>query len=220
MGTSGVSADADCMPRIRQLEAPQHPARAGFRTDVKDALLQLLKEQSESIITHLAEVAELATRTAMNLGLSPAQVELTRLGAELHDVGKLVIPASIVNKPGPLDAEEQWFMQRHSEIGERIVAATPALRAIAPIVRAVHERPDGMGYPDGLELAQIPISSRIIAVVDAFDAMTNDRPYQPAMSIEQALVELRRHAGAQFDPTVVEAFVTAIAGQDAARRTA
>jgi two-component system cell cycle response regulator len=214
------------MPRVRELKSPsgvvgshlrdQRSARAGFRTDIRDALVQLLAERSESIVSHLALVAELATSTAINLGLSPAQVELTRMAAELHDVGKVVIPAAIIEKPGPLDAEEQWFMQRHSEIGERIVAATPSLKVIAPIVRAVHERPDGRGYPDGLQLEEIPVSSRIIAVVDAFDAMTNDRPYQPAMPVEQALVELRRHSGTQFNPAVVEAFVAAIASRIAA----
>jgi HD-GYP domain-containing protein (c-di-GMP phosphodiesterase class II) len=175
----------------------------------------LLAEQSESIVSHLALVAELATSTAIKLGLSPAEVELTRSGAELQDVGKLVIPAAIIDKPGPLDAEEQWFMQRHSEIAERILAATPSLTAIAPIVRAVHERPDGNGYPDGLRLDEIPISSRIIAVVDAFDAMTNERPYQPAMPLEQALAELRRHSDTQFDGAVVEAFITVMADRAA-----
>jgi two-component system cell cycle response regulator len=213
------------MPRVRQLKSPCGdlagqaivPPGSAFGTDIRDALLELLAEQRESIITHLALVAELATSTAINLGLTPAEVEVTRMGAELHDVGKVVIPAAIIEKPGPLDAEEQWFMQRHSEIGERILAATPALSAIAPIVRAVHERPDGRGYPDGLQLEEIPVSSRIIAVVDAFDAMTNDRPYQPAMPVEDALMELRRHAGTQFDPAVVEAFVTAIADRRAGR---
>jgi two-component system, cell cycle response regulator len=190
-------------------------ARAGFGTDVKDALLQLLTAQSESLVAHLAQVAELATSTAIILGLSPADVRLTRLGAELHDVGKVGIPASILDKAGPLDAEERWFMQRHSEIGERIVAATPALQSIAPIVRAVHERPDGKGYPDGITLEQIPIPSRVIAVVDAFDAMTHDRPYQGAMPAQRALSELRHHAGTQFDPAVVEAFAGAIANLQA-----
>jgi HD-GYP domain-containing protein (c-di-GMP phosphodiesterase class II) len=191
-----------------------------FRTDVKDALLQLLAEQSESLIAHLAQVAELATSTAINLGLPPAQVALTRLGAELHDVGKVGIPATILDKPGPLDPEEEWFVQRHSEIGERLVAATLDLKAVAPIVRAVHERPDGRGYPDGLELEAIPVSSRIIAVVDAFDAMTTDRPYQRAVSHELALAELRRHAGTQFDAGVVEAFATTLAERQPANRAA
>jgi two-component system, cell cycle response regulator len=181
-----------------------------FRSDVKDVLLNLLAEQSEGIVTHLAQVAELATRTAVGLGLSPEQVALTRLGAELHDVGKIGIPASILDKPGPLDAEEQWFVQRHSEIGERIIAATRDMEAIAPIVRAVHERPDGRGYPDGLTLDEIPVSSLIIAVVDAFDAMTTDRPHQRAVTRDEALAELRRHAGTQFHDGVVEAFATVL----------
>ena len=106
-------------------------------------------------------------------------------------------------------------MQRHSEIGERIVAAAPTLEAIAPIVRAAHERPDGKGYPDGLTIEQIPICSRIIAVVDAYDAMTSDRPYQQAMPSEDALAELRDHAGTQFDPAVVEAFASALSARSA-----
>ena len=100
------------------------------------------------------------------------------------------------------------------------MAATPDLKAIAPIVRAVHERPDGRGYPDGLTLEEIPVSSRVIAVVDAFVAMTTDRPYQRAVPAEQALVELRRHAGTQFDAVVVEAFVRTIAERRAAERAA
>jgi putative nucleotidyltransferase with HDIG domain len=191
-------------------------APAPFGTDVKHALLQLLGAQNESLVIHLAHVAKLATSTAFTLGLSPADVRLTRLGAELHDVGKVGIPESILDKSGPLTAEEQWFMQRHSEIGERILAAIPALKAVAPIVRAVHERPDGRGYPDGLRLEQIPFPSLVIAVVDAFDAMTHDRPYQPAMLPEHALAELRRHARTQFDPIVVEAFISTIASRPAA----
>ena len=200
--------------------ADDRSARTPFGTDVKDALLQLLTAQNENLVAHLAQVAELATSTAVMLGLSPAEVRLTRLGAELHDVGKVGIPASILDKAGPLNAEEQWFMQRHSEIGERIIENTPALKSIAPIVRAVHERPDGKGYPDGVGLAEIPVPSRVIAVVDAFDAMTHDRPYQQAMPAEHALVELRRHAGTQFDPAVVEAFACAIAELHAARLAA
>jgi two-component system cell cycle response regulator len=211
-GTSGEEPDsAPVNADSRESE------RAESASGVKEALLQLLAEQSESIVTHLAQVADLATSTAINLGLSPALFALTRLGAELHDVGKIGIPASILDKPGPLDAEEQWFVQRHSEIGERIVAAVPDMRLVAPIVRAVHERPDGRGYPDGLELEEIPISARIIAVVDAFDAMTTNRPHQESVSAERALAELRQHAGTQFDRDVVEAFVTTIEDQHSRR---
>jgi two-component system, cell cycle response regulator len=206
---------ADGLPGAREYSSP-----AAFRTDVKDALLELLTQQSDAHVAHLAEVAELATLTATSLGLSPDLVELTRLGAELHDVGKIGIPTKILDKPGPLDAEEQWFVQRHSEIGERIVSANSALSEVAPIVRAVHERPDGRGYPDGLLLDEIPVGSRIIAVVDAFDAMTHDRPYQRAMPTGLALAELAVHSGTQFDPAVVDAFTQAITERYAMPRAA
>lgn len=190
----------------QRLYANKRAGRSEGATDAKDALLQVLAEQDSDLVTHLGHVADLAASTATHLGLSPSQVRLTRLAAELHDIGKAAMPESILEKTGPLDAAERWFMQRHSEIGERIVAAAPSLKATGPIVRAAHERPDGHGYPDGLSLAQIPISSRIIAVVDAFDAMTSDRAYQQAMPAADALTELRQHAGTQFDPAVVEAF--------------
>ena len=191
-----------------------------FPTTVKDALLQMLAAQSESLVAHLERGAELATNTALKLGLSPSEVALTRLGAELHDVGKIGIPTAILDKPGALDAEEEWFVQRHSEIGERLLAASVDMQAVAPIVRAIHERPDGRGYPDGLRLEEIPVSSRIIAVVDAYLSMITDRPYQPAVSIEAALVELRRHSGTQFDPAVVDVFEAVLADTDATKRAA
>ncbi|MEY2518022.1 MAG: hypothetical protein QOJ89_5386, partial [bacterium] len=194
----------------QRLYANKRFRRGEAASDAKDALLQVLAEQNADLVTHLGHVSDMAARTAAILGLSPSQVGLTRLAAELHDIGKSAMPASILEKAGPLDAAELWFMQRHSEIGERIVAAAPTLKATAPIVRAAHERPDGNGYPDGLRLEEIPISSRIIAVVDAYDAMTSDRPYQRAMPPDDALAELRRHAGTQFDPAVIEAFATSM----------
>ena len=208
---SGISLDEALNVADQHLYANKRSKRSGAASDAKDALLQVLAEQNADLVTHLGHVAELAACTAIGMGLSPTQVGMTRLAAELHDIGKAAIPAAILDKPGPLDAAECWFMQRHSEIGERIVAAAPTLKDIAPIVRAAHERPDGKGYPDGLELADIPICSRIIAVVDAFDAMTTDRPYQQAMPISEALDELALHAGTQFDPDVVRAFSAALA---------
>jgi HD-GYP domain-containing protein (c-di-GMP phosphodiesterase class II) len=111
-------------------------------------------------------------------------------------------------------------MRRHTLIGERIVAAAPALARIAPIVRASHERPDGNGYPDGLMIEAIPIGARIVAVVDAFSAMVSSRPYKPAMTIDGALSELRRCAGTQFDSTVVDAFARVIEQPVHVRRAA
>ena len=189
-------------------------------TGAKDALLQVLAEQNGALVEHLGHVAELAEMTAAGMQLAPRDVELTRLAAELHDVGKAAIPTAILNKAGALDEAERLLMQRHSAMGERIVGAAPTLEAIGPIVRAAHERPDGRGYPDGLTLDEIPLSARIIAVVDAFDAMTNDRPYREALTTERALAELRLKSGSQFDPAVVEAFAEVLTGRSEQDRAA
>ena len=137
-----------------------------------------------------------------------------RLAAQLHDIGETAIPGTVRNKPGPLDAHDWEFMHRHTLVGERIVLAAPALAYTAPLIRSSHERIDGQGYPDGLAGEQIPIGARIIAVCDAFDAMTSDRPYRAATTPEAALAELARCAGTQFDPEVVQAFsrLTDLAG--------
>jgi len=189
----------------------------GRQAGAKDVLLQVLAEQDTSLVEHLGHVAELAESTAISLGLPREQVERARLAAELHDVGKAAIPASILDKPGSLDLSERTLMECHTLIGARILAAAPTLAAIAPIVRSSHERADGTGYPDGLRLDEIPICARIIAVVDAFDAMTSDRPYRSAMPRAAALAELHEHAGTQFDPAVVEAFATVVAETPVAR---
>jgi diguanylate cyclase (GGDEF)-like protein len=187
-----------------------HDLPGQFRSEAKDTLLQLLTEQDENLGKHVSHVAALAESTATILGLPLEQIERARLAGELHDVGKAAIPASILSKPGPLTAAERSFIERHSEIGERIIAAAPSLQAIAPIVRSAHERVDGTGYPDRLTLNEIPIASRIIAIVDAYDAITTGRPYRPAISRGAAVAELRRCAGTQFDPEVVEAFALAL----------
>jgi hypothetical protein len=140
------------------------------------------------------------------LGLTPEEIDEIAQAAELHDIGKVAIPDAILHKPAPLDDREWAFMRRHTLIGERIVAAAPALGRVAHIVRSTHERYDGGGYPDGLLGLDIPLGARIVAVCDAFDAMTTDRPYRTAMTAESALSELRTHSGSQFDPVVVEAF--------------
>jgi diguanylate cyclase (GGDEF)-like protein len=207
---AGVTLEQALHVADQRLYANKRSVRGGSGAETKDALLQVLAEQNEDLVVHLGHVAELASLTAIGMDLTSRQVDLTRLAAELHDVGKAAIPASILDKPGALDADEQRFIERHSEIGERIVGAAPALEAIAPIVRSAHERVDGTGYPDGLAHGDIPIASRIIAVVDAFDAMTNDRPYRGAMSTEDALAELHRAAGTQFDAAVVDAFAGAM----------
>ena len=123
----------------------------------------------------------------------------------MHDVGKVAVPDSILDKPGPLDIEEWSLVHRHTLAGERILAATPALKHIAEIVRATHERWDGTGYPDRLAGPAIPLIARIVSAADAYHAMTGDRPYRSAMLRAEAIEELRRCAGTQFDPTVIAA---------------
>jgi diguanylate cyclase (GGDEF)-like protein len=171
-----------------------------------DVLLTALAERSPDLGEHLSEVATLASATAQRLGLTEAEIRRIRLAAELHDVGKVAIPDSILNRPGPLDEEEWQFMRRHTEIGERIVNAAPSLAHTAQLIRSSHERYDGHGYPDHLTSEQIPLGASIIAVCDSFDAMTSQRPYSQPITIAQALGELRRCTGTQFHPTVVQAF--------------
>jgi two-component system cell cycle response regulator len=154
------------------------------------------------------EVAYLAESCARILGLDEDEVDQVRHAAVLHDIGKLAIPESILNKPGPLTADEWDFVRRHTVIGERVLSLVPALRRAAALVRSSHESWDGSGYPDGLAGDQIPVGARIVAVADAFSAMTEDRPHAAARSVEDALAELLACSGTQFDPDVVAAFVS------------
>jgi HD-GYP domain-containing protein (c-di-GMP phosphodiesterase class II) len=135
-------------------------------------------------------------------------------GAELHDVGKIAVPDAILSKPAALDAHERAIVERHCEVGERILAAAPAMGQVANLVRASHERFDGAGYPDGQSGDDIPLGARIIAVCDAYQAMTADRPYSEALSSQEAIAELRRESGGQFDPKVVDAFCAAFQGKE------
>jgi HD-GYP domain-containing protein (c-di-GMP phosphodiesterase class II) len=192
-------------------------SRSSASRQVTDALLQVITEQNDGLDEHVERVSELSGLVAEALGAPEHEVLRVRLAGRLHDVGKTAIPAAILDKPGPLDEREWEFMHRHPLIGERIVLAAPALASTAELIRSSHERIDGHGYPDGLAAQDIPLGSRIIAVCDAFDAMTSDRSYRRAMSADAALEELRRHAGTQFDPAVVTAFAKALALHDASR---
>ncbi|HET6170981.1 MAG TPA: HD domain-containing phosphohydrolase [Gaiellales bacterium] len=215
-GTVLLPSEATDLERSLQLAderlyADKRTNRVSDSRQVRDALVQLIAEQRQELAPNTINVADLAAATATRLGLSREDVACTRIAAELHDIGKTALPEAILSKPGPLDNEEWAFVQRHTLIGERIVAAAPALARIAPIVRASHERPDGKGYPDGLTSDGIPIGARIVAVVDAFDAMVCNRPYKPAISVTEAVAELRRCAGTQFDANVIDAFTHVIA---------
>jgi diguanylate cyclase (GGDEF)-like protein len=182
-------------------------SRSSTSRQVTDVLLQVLAEQSASLDEHVGRVSDLAGTLAVALDQPEFEVERIRVAAKLHDIGKTAIPAAILDKPGPLDEREWEFIYRHPGIGARIVSAAPALAHTAALIHSSHERIDGQGYPDGLAGENIPIGSRIIAVCDAFEAMTSDRLYRPAIGIDAALETLKHHAGTQFDETVVNTFV-------------
>ena len=151
--------------------------------------------------------------TARRLGRSTEDVQRTTLAAELRDIGKTAIPDAILNKPGPLNDDEWAFMRRHTLIGERIISAAPSLSPAGKLVRSSHERYDG-GGPDALSGDEIPLGSRIIAVCDAYSAMVSDRSYRPGMPVAQAIAELRRCSGTQFDAGIVDAFCAVLKQPD------
>ncbi len=186
----------------------------------KERLLDALLERSPDLACHVEEVGELAASVGARLGLTASALEELRLGAELHDVGKLAVRAEVLGKAGPLDDGEWALIRRHPVLGERILAAVPELAAAAVIAGSHHERFDGSGYPRGLRGEEIPLAARIVAVCDAFNAMTSARPYKPALPFGDAMTEIERGCGTLFDPTVVDAFrgemVTAVGAWAAA----
>jgi diguanylate cyclase (GGDEF)-like protein len=195
----------------QRMYARKSLGRASAGRQSTDVLMQVLSERNPSLGIHLGEVTDLCQAVGAVL-LPEDQMAPLLQAATLHDVGKAAIPDEVLHKPGPLNDEEWEFMRRHPLIGERIMSAAPALAQAAKLVRASHERVDGQGYPDGLAGDEIPLGARIIFVCDAYDAMTSDRPYGDGMSPIEALDELRRCAGSQFDPVVVDVFCN-IAGE-------
>jgi diguanylate cyclase (GGDEF)-like protein len=201
----------------QRMYAQKRAGRATAGRQSTDVLLRALAERHPEMRGHFDGVAQLARDVGHHLGLEGEALDQVQLAAELHDVGKVAIPDDILNKPGPLDDDEWAFIRRHTVVGERIVAAAPALSAVAKLVRASHEHWDGGGYPDGTAGTDIPLGARIVAVCDSYDAIIAHRSYRPARSPAEALAELRRCAGTQFDPAVVEAFVAVLAEARAER---
>jgi two-component system cell cycle response regulator len=195
----------------RRMYEQKDAERRSTRLQMRDLLLTVVEEQRPDLHMHSAEVSRLCREVGARLSMTVKEIDLVGLAAELHDIGKVAIPDSIVGKAGPLDATEWELMKTHPLVGERLLSSVRPLRSLAPIVRSAHERWDGGGYPDGLAAELIPLASRVITACDAYDAMISDRPYAHALTSEAAIAELQRNAGTQFDPGVVEALVATLA---------
>ncbi len=189
--------------------------RAAENLATREAHLQTVRLLAKAIEArdaytggHVERVRRYALKLAQALGWPPSQLSALEFGALLHDVGKITIPEHILNKPGPLTDEEARIMREHPRRGAQMLADLPYLRPLVPYVLYHHEHWDGTGYPEGLKGAEIPIEGRLLAVVDAYDAMTTARSYHPTpMSREEALEEIRREAGKAFDPYIAEVFI-------------
>jgi HD-GYP domain-containing protein (c-di-GMP phosphodiesterase class II) len=198
----------------------QKYSRRGDSDRTMAALLEALSVREPELQEQLAGVGALGGDLGRMLGLRRDELEELDRAAQLHDLGKLAVPDEILSKPGALDEREWAFVRQHTIVGERILRASPALRSVATIVRASHENWDGTGYPDGTVGDEIPLASRIIRVCNAFVAMTSNRPYREALSVEDALHELMRCAGTDFDPTVVRILVARVRDEQEAERAA
>ncbi|HET7684956.1 MAG TPA: HD domain-containing phosphohydrolase [Candidatus Limnocylindria bacterium] len=222
VGGLGVGADDYLAKPFRQ---PELLARIRAALRLRAALVRM--ETAHAVVAALANAVEakdpltehhcqrlafLATRLTDRLGLDHAEAEIIAYGALLHDVGKIGIPEAILTKPGPLSEPEWELMRRHPEIGERICRPLGAGARFLPVIRHHHERWDGRGYPDGLAGDAIPLGARIVAIADAFDAMTHDRHYRTARSVADALTEIHAGGGGQFDPELAPIFVDVIEG--------
>jgi HD-GYP domain-containing protein (c-di-GMP phosphodiesterase class II) len=208
------------MPLIALLSvfARERKVRIDHELELRDAyrgtaflLGDVVEADDEYTGVHSRDVVELTLKVVDELGLSPRERRDAEFVALLHDVGKVRVPKSIINKPGPLTPEERAVMEQHTVEGERLLLRVGGLLGeIGRIVRSCHERYDGAGYPDGIVGDQIPLIARIVACCDAFNAMTTDRSYRKAMPLDEAVAELRRSSGTQFDPQVVDALIASL----------
>lgn len=178
--------------------------------DVQHVILSLAKAaeaKDRFTVRHAERVSRSACDLALHVGLANDVIEQLRTGALIHDVGKIAVPDYVLNKPGPLTPAEFDLVKRHTVVGSEIIAPLASQAELRSIVRSHHERYDGHGYPDGLAGEKIPLTARIVAVCDAFDAMVNERPYRPAMPQEVALAKLLEGKDSQWDGRLVESFV-------------
>ncbi len=188
----------------------QKRSRQARRDRAHDALVQALYEREPSLAEHVRVVVDLSLSVGRRLGLANDELDQLERAAQLHDIGKLAVPDDILRKPGPLTAEEEVFIRQHTIVGERILSAAPALQQVGTVVRSTHEHWNGSGYPDALAGEDIPLAARIIAVCDAYTAMRENRAYRAPADEAEAVRELQRCAGIQFDPAVVDALLAVV----------
>jgi putative nucleotidyltransferase with HDIG domain len=178
-----------------------------------DAMLSMLTLTDRDAYAHGYRVAALSVSVARLLRLPEADLPGLEHGALLHDIGKLAMPEAILRKPAPLTMEEQSLIRQHPVIGSELAAQVPYLKAASPVIRDAHERMDGLGYPRGLRAETVWLSARIVSVADAYDTMTRPRVFRDALTAPEAVLELERCSGTQFDPAVVHAFRQVVEGQ-------
>src|SRR5256714_2160808 len=174
-----------------------------------EVLANALEAKDSYTHGHARQVAQMAMTIGAEMGMDDDDQRLLELAGVFHDIGKIGVAENIINKPGALDDEEWAEIRKHPAIGDQIMAPVEFLQPIRPMIRASHERWDGDGYPDGLAAEDIPLGARIVAVCDAWHAMTSDRAYRRALPTAEALRRLREASGSQFDPSVVKAFLAA-----------
>lgn len=184
--------------------------RNSLHSSIVESIKQTMCARSQETEEHAERLAGLTREVGLRIHLTQVELNELELLATLHDIGKIGVNDQILNKPGKLTPEEWTLMRKHTEIGYKIAMASPELISIADYILTHHERWDGGGYPQGLSGEAIPLISRILAVVDAYDAMTQDRAYRKAMSKEAAVIEIRNNSGKQFDPRVAEIFLKVI----------
>jgi two-component system cell cycle response regulator len=200
------SAGAALRLTDRRMYAAKSRRPRSAERQMRNVLLRVLREREPELDQHLRSVAQLAIELGQAIHLDAEQLDEVARAAELHDIGKIAVPDAILHKRAPLNTAEWEVMRNHPLIGERILSSAPAMTPVAKLVRSTHERWDGNGYPDGLTAEEIPLGSRLIAVCDAFVAMTESRPWRTTLTFEAAASELQRCAGTQFDSALVASF--------------
>jgi HD-GYP domain-containing protein (c-di-GMP phosphodiesterase class II) len=206
MRLSGPASNQTSQRRYRQ----SSPLESNTHNQIIITLINTLFEKNPREEQHSERVAELCLSIGRSLGLSNLELEELELTGLLHDIGKIVVDEAILNKAARLDEREWKNIQRHPVVGYRLLNFIPGMSSIAASVLAHHERWDGKGYPRGLKGEEIPLNARIVAAADAYDAMVSFRPYRSSLTHEEALAELQKQAGTQFDPRIIEAFVSSM----------